>query len=228
MERLAIIGDVHGSASCLATAVDWLSENWTGRIVFVGDYINRGPESKSVMDMLCRCRNAWGTRLNLLLGNHDASLLNFLKTGHRTAFVRHGGLQTMQSYLGAYPAVDPFDQFRRTFPGEHRSLLNAMELFYEDEDVLVSHAGYNPASPGSRSIADIVFGPHAELFASPGHTPPPLVVCGHYVQRSKSAFVSTNFICIDTGCGSIAGAPLTLIELPARRLHTFRGMNDRD
>jgi serine/threonine protein phosphatase 1 len=61
------------------------------------------------------------------------------------------------------------------------------------------------------------------LFESGLKTPRPLVICGHYVQRSLKPYCSSNFVCLDTGCGSVPGAPLSVALLPKREFKMFSG-----
>lgn len=226
MTALAIVGDVHGAIRPLRQAISWLDKNWAHNVVFVGDYVNRGTESYLVVEELVDLTKRWGSRLSLLLGNHELSLLEFLDGGSPESFLHHGGLQTINNYLracGGVPEARPLEAFRDRFPHHHRQLLANMALAYETDEVLVTHAGFNPKNPASRGSRDIVFGRHSELFMNPETFPRPLVVCGHYVQRSATPYVTENFICLDTGCGTIPGAPLAVAILPSREILTFYG-----
>jgi serine/threonine protein phosphatase 1 len=195
-------------------------------VIFVGDYVNRGPDSYLVLEELAELHLVLGDRLSLLLGNHESALLEFLDGGSKSRFLQHGGLQTVNSYMrrtNADTGAHPLDTFRSTFPVRHRQLLEAMALAYETDEILVTHAGFNPNKPRSRSLDDVVLGRHAELFMSRIELPRPLVVCGHYVQRSMTPFTAGDFICLDSGCGTIDGAPLSILTLPNREIHTFHG-----
>jgi serine/threonine protein phosphatase 1 len=223
---VAVVGDIHGVVDALRLAITWLDEDWNYDVVFVGDYVNRGPDSRLVLDELVALKHRWGKRLTLLLGNHDAVLLSFLEGESRSQFLHHGGLQTVNSYLPhieGWPQANPIDAFVQQFPEEHFALLRDLSLAYESDDVLVTHAGYNPERPSSRSPNDVVFGRHAALFAGRLTTPKSVVVCGHYVQRTHAAYVTDNFGCIDSGCGSVSGAPLSVFTFPDRQVKTFYG-----
>lgn len=221
-DPVAIVGDVHGDLAALEGALGWLAVNWTGRVIFVGDYVNRGPDSAAVLNCLADVRESWGDRLILLRGNHDTVLLDFLQRGVKEPFVRHGGLRTMHSYLGASPTSDPFRQFVDSYPARHLDLLRGLVTHYETPQLLVSHAGYRPDEPTSRRVEDLVFGRHAALFRPPLETPRPVVVCGHYVQR-KGIYRSPGFFCIDTGCGTLPDGRLTVLLLPDQSVFTFGG-----
>jgi serine/threonine protein phosphatase 1 len=217
---LTIIGDVHGDAARLEVALKTIN-NQGGSVVLVGDYINRGPDSKGVLELLVTASNSLGDRLILIRGNHEAALLNYLDTGDPLLFLRHGGLTAIRSYYST-PPVNVLDVFRREFPSRHRELLQSTVTCFERPGLLVSHCGYNPKSPNSRSVSDMTLGFFPEIFSAYATPTCELVVCGHYVQRSREPFVSDHLICLDTGCGTDPDAPLTALVLPERQFLTYR------
>ena len=229
MTRAAVVGDIHGAIAPLRAATAWLQEHWDGPVVFVGDYVNRGPDSYLVMEELVALSISWGDRLVLLMGNHDLSLLRFVVDDSRSMFLGHGGLQTVRSYLRGLSVPlgeHPLDAFVEHFPKSHRKLLESMQFAFETPDLLVTHTGFNPEAPNSRSIEDVVLRSHPALFADALHTPRPLVVCGHYAQRGGTPYVSERFICLDSGCGSELGGPLSVLTLPDRRILSFQEDDD--
>jgi serine/threonine protein phosphatase 1 len=217
---LTIIGDVHGDAVKLGSALK-VADSRGSAVVLVGDYINRGPDSKGVLELLVAASSTLGDRLTLLRGNHEAALLSYLDTGDPVPFLKHGGLTAIRSYY-PLPPMNVLDIFRQDFPPSHRELLQSTVLYLEGPDLLVSHCGYNPGSPHSRALSDMVLGFFPSIFSSNVRPPRDLVVCGHYVQRSRQPFVSDHLICLDTGCGTDSDAPLTALVLPDRELLTYR------
>lgn len=216
---LAVVGDVHGSPSQLASALADLAA-WTNRtIVCVGDYINRGPDSRGVLEVLTCARREFGDRLVLLRGNHEVALLEFLRTGRAASFLRHRGVTTIRSYV-PNPGPNVLDDFRRCFPPAHRLLLEGTALFVETPEVLISHAGYSPERPKSRSEKDLTVGSWSALVADV-RPPRPLIVVGHYTQPHSRAYVSDSLIGLDTGCGSLPSAPLSVLLLPERSVHAY-------
>ena len=183
----------------------------------LGDYINRGPDSRAVLDLLVKAKYELGDRLVLLRGNHEVALLQMLTTGDARAFLRHRGATTIHSYL-PHPGPDVLEDFRRGFPDDHLSLLKATALWAEGQDLFISHAGYAQDRPLSRAERDLTTGNWAALTQSKNH-PRPLVVVGHYMQPSGQPFRSENLIGLDTGCGTVPSAPLTALLFPER---TFR------
>jgi serine/threonine protein phosphatase 1 len=114
---VTFIGDVHGQAALLAAALED-ARRVSDLVVALGDYINVGPDSRQVVELLLSARGALGDRLVLLRGNHEQSLLDYLREPSQTAFLRMGGLATIKSYH-PNPPSDILDVFRRSFPGEH-------------------------------------------------------------------------------------------------------------
>jgi hypothetical protein len=164
-----------------------------------------------------------GQRVHMLRGNHDAALLRFLTEGDLPPFAAMGGLQTIASYVGARCA-DPIGAFRNQFPQRHRRLLEATDIYFEDDGLLVSHAGFDPGNPTSRDESAMVFG-KVGLFSKDRPRQPFFAVCGHYVQSTMRPYISADLACIDTGCGTIEGGPLTVFLWPEIRFVTFGKSN---
>lgn len=216
---LAFVGDIHGMAPQLASALDALGG--ARHLVFLGDYVNRGPDSKRVLEMLVEAKATWPTTLTLLRGNHDEELLNFLSAGNLARFVAFGGLQTIASYSTG-GTVNSVSRFRESFPLSHRQFLADLDDYFERQDVFASHCGPNPERPSSRERDDIVMGSHEGLFrVDVDQLVGKSVVCGHYVQRTMTAFAERGLYAIDTGCGSVSGGPLTVMLWPEKRLIQF-------
>jgi serine/threonine protein phosphatase 1 len=215
-QPMFVVGDVHGSYDQLARLLD--SKYPVSRhLVFIGDLIDRGYDSSKVLDLIVQYRNSWPWGVSVLRGNHEQALLEFLDSGEATQFLRNGGLTTVASY---YKSVPPgvMQAFRNDFPIHHRSLLASTMTHIETANVLISHMGYDPGRPNARDLRAMVLEPHHELFRLATEGPVSLVVCGHYAQEGGRPFESASLVCIDTGCGTVEGAPLTAILLPERKI----------
>jgi hypothetical protein len=134
-EGLAVVGDVHGCPERLRSALEDVVGS-RRRIVLVGDYINRGSDSRKVLELLVEARHALGDRLVLLRGNHEVALLQLLATGLPATFLHHRGVTTIRSYLPE-PGPNVLEDFRRTFPRDHLRLLQETAIFAEGPDVLI-------------------------------------------------------------------------------------------
>ena len=239
-DRLAVVGDVHGDAGRLDRMLRALCGD--GRqVVLVGDYVNRGSDSKGVLSLLAGAKHRLGDRLVLLSGNHELAMLEFLDRGILPLYEAKGGLATIRSYLDGSPGAggsasavgsrapagpvgwvdgvpgDLHRWFRRAVPADHERLLREqLDVCLESDGLLVSHMGFDPEAPEDRSLAALVGTPHPELLSDPSagqRAPRPAVVFGHYVQTSHRPWRRNGLVCLDTGCGTVQG-PLTALLLP--------------
>ncbi|MDQ1294873.1 MAG: serine/threonine protein phosphatase 1 [Actinomycetota bacterium] len=217
--ELVVVGDLHGQADKLAKVLETYVGR-AGKLIFVGDYVNRGPDSRGVLDLLSQARREMGDDLILLRGNHDQVLMDFLATGKPCRLMAHGGIHTISSYHSAIEN-NILDRFIEKFPPSHRALLEETLPYYEVPGILVSHAGFAPARPRSRNPNDMFLTSHKDLFQHTGPWPAPLTVCGHYVQTDGRPAALERLWCLDTGCGTFPDAPLTVLELEELRTIQF-------
>ena len=207
-ELLAVVGDIHGELGRLLKVLQKL-ESHQRTTIFVGDYVNLGPDSKEVIDTLLEWREKRSERTVFLLGNHDLALIRYHHEGEFGPIARIGGASTIRSYTGTVSG-DVHKAFRRSLPQTHESFFLNLEARYETEEILVSHAGYDPRNNSCRSQDALIYG-HRTIFEQSAH-PRPLVVCGHFVQRNNEPYFKNGLVCIDTGCG--IGGPLTAVLIP--------------
>ena len=157
-ERWYVIGDVHGRCDlldALVTAVDdddAQGEPATSTVVFLGDLVDRGPESAGVVAVT----RAWQRRraVRCLAGNHEEMFLDsFTDLETLRHFLRHGGRETILSYgldrerYNALSLEDLQDEMARIVPEEDRAFLAAAEEWIEAGDYLFVHAGIDPSRP---------------------------------------------------------------------------------
>lgn len=159
------IGDIHGNRRALASLLDTLSGVVTAddRLVFLGDTIDRGPDSKGVIDAILALRSEASFEVAALLGNHEAWMLATLDDYTRHSWLLGGGaFPTIESYsssaaLALRGAVDdagprlitediplPYEEFFESMPDAHQALFRGLELYLENEDGLFVHAGIDP------------------------------------------------------------------------------------
>lgn len=217
-DTIAIVGDVHGQAQRLRHALNRLRLTDV-EVVFVGDYVDRGPDARRVLEELIAAKQDLGDRLTLLRGNHDQVLIDFLDRGDPRELVAHGGTATMRSYL--VEGRGGFEEFRSAFPRRHQDLLRGTVDYYETPELLVTHAGFNPADIDSRQALDLRGNGFPAIFDHRGPWPRPLTVCGHFVQRDGMPYISEHLACIDTGCGSVVDGPLTILYWPSITTESF-------
>jgi serine/threonine protein phosphatase 1 len=137
------IGDIHGRDDLLGSALTKITAHAGGKagvIVMIGDYVDRGPHSKQVIERLLHGM-AGGCKLVALKGNHDAMMLEYLRDPAGTAWwLEKGGEATLASYGGDPAAV----------PQSHIVWLDQLPLMHIDAHRLYVHAGVDPAIPLNR------------------------------------------------------------------------------
>jgi serine/threonine protein phosphatase 1 len=138
--RLFAVGDVHGHLAKLEALLAKLPlVKEEDDLVFLGDYIDRGPDSRGVVDRLLELR-AQGFRLTCLTGNHEAMLLDHYLHHHGLElWLANGGLATLRSY--ARPGQDPL--IARP-PQEHLVFYGDLELIHRAQGTIFVHAGLRP------------------------------------------------------------------------------------
>ena len=205
------IGDIHGHPDALKRIIDRIlddaGEHGIARpkTVFLGDYVDRGPDSKGVLDLLSSGDLDEVLAPVYLLGNHEVALLQVLRGSNPEQWCDEGGFKTMQSYLRwRGHLLDPswHRAFVDTFPKRHMDFLAGLSASHRCGPWLFSHAGVNPHKPLSEQrTGDYVYGhwPFREW-------PKPLeggirVVHGHWRERGDRVAVLPHRIGVDTGCG---------------------------
>jgi serine/threonine protein phosphatase 1 len=205
------IGDIHGRVDLLREmhrlVVDdaaHITPGTTKVVVYLGDYVDRGLESRQVIDLLLS-KPLPDVHSVHLLGNHDAWLLSFLvDPAIAPTWLRYGGEATMHSYgvsLGA-PQEDPAyyrrlqEQLRQRIPRAHVDFLQDLELSFESGDYLFVHAGVHPGLPLHQQKADDLLWIR-EPFLSSRRDLGRVIVHGHTVDSEP--VIRPNRIGIDTG-----------------------------
>jgi len=215
MERIFAVGDIHGCRSRLEELLGRLElDPDRDTVVFLGDYIDRGPDSRGVVETILDLRRRL-PRVVCLMGNHERMFLDFLADpGEAAVFLANGGGATLRSYsLRLEDRPGPGD-----LPEDHRRFFTSLSLWYETERYLFVHAGLRPGVPlAGQDPRDLLWirGEFTRSSEPFGKT----VIYGHTPLRQP--FLDGTKIGIDTG--AVFGGPLTCLELPAMRFHTAQG-----
>jgi serine/threonine protein phosphatase 1 len=139
---LYAVGDIHGERELLEDLLATLPLREGDRLVFVGDYVDRGPDSRGVVDTLLRVQNE--RPCVFLLGNHESMFLDFLGWQRQEyfggdAFLVNGGDRTLASY-GFFDCEAPdVKSFR--LPVEHEQFFRRLKMYHREGDYLFVHAG---------------------------------------------------------------------------------------
>lgn len=212
--KIFAIGDIHGSYSKLCTLLGRLPYRpGHDRLVFLGDYINRGNETSQVLDLLCRLKQE-DPQLIALLGNHEHLLLEYEHSGDQTLlpFLRSMGIDTT---LSSYDSSHIFNIKNLEFmPAEHRRFLHELLPYWENDRYIFVHAGLTPNLPLEKNDLQTLCEARDSFFTMP-HDFGKKIIFGH--TPFELPFVSPNKIGIDTG--AVYGNLLTAIELPGENFY---------
>jgi serine/threonine protein phosphatase 1 len=211
-DAIAFIGDIHGDSARLTALLGKLHNR---KLVFLGDYVDHGAHSREVIKILLEIESREQNAV-FLSGNHEIGLLAFL--AGKLSFLEYawmGGLSTIRSYVGK-ASEDVRNELLTCMPNAHYEFISNCKQFLETDHFVASHAGINPACPNNRDFGQIVLGRHPSLFDKDLRLSK-LVICGHYLQETRTAFVAHDVICLNTGCGTING-PLTALLYPEMSL----------
>lgn len=213
--RVFAIGDVHGCAAELDTLLGGLGLGAGDTVVCVGDYLDRGPDSRGVIDVLLALRARDDLTTTFLKGNHEDMCLGWLGLGgrHGDVWMANGGAIALASY-GLTRSQAP-DDVRAALPPAHLAFLTGLEPYRTDGGHLFVHAGVRPARPLAQQVEEDLFWIRGE-FVHHAHGLPWTVVFGHTPVREVLVDLPEK-IGIDTGC--VYGGRLTALELPARVVH---------
>ena len=141
MNKTYVIGDIHGCSQALADLLKIMEPiHADDNILFIGDYIDRGPDSKGVVDIILNLRKKHGKTITLM-GNHEFMFVNALKDIGVTDFLAMGGDATLNSY-GI--ALDTLQDIHTKIPREHLIFFQELLLYWEDQNNIYVHAGLQP------------------------------------------------------------------------------------
>ncbi len=212
--RTFVVGDIHGCATELERLLRRLELGPSDRIVFLGDYIDRGSDTRSVVDLLLELKTNRRCQSTFLKGNHEDMFLDFLGYGgcHGDAFLLNGGIETLRSYGFEDPgSLSGEDEI---LPETHREFFLELGLTCEIDSVLCVHAGINPTRGLSSQLTEDLLWIREAFYMSP-HVLERTVIFGHTPQR-EVYFDLPYKIGIDTGL--VYGGKLSCLEITERKL----------
>ena len=201
--RLLAIGDIHGCLNQLNALLAQVAPTFGDQVIFLGDYVDRGPDSSRVIDYLI----AFGKTLPstvFLRGNHDQMFTDYLDGLEPTAFLMNGGLKTLSSYQnnGLWP-----------IPASHRTFLETLHNSYETEGYIFVHAGLRPGVPlAKQEISDLLW--IRREFVTSGYDWGKTVVYGH--TPVEEPLLTETRMGLDTGC--VYGRQLTCCDVRTRQV----------
>ncbi|MEW6273072.1 MAG: metallophosphoesterase family protein [Thermodesulfobacteriota bacterium] len=215
--RLLCVGDVHGCAPELERLLAAVAAGPDDLLVFLGDYVDRGPASRETVQLLSELQQELPATV-FLRGNHEEMFLDFLGLGgaNKEAFYTNGGAQTLASYgltgLASEPACAAA---RAKMPASHLAFLSGLELHRAAEGFAFVHAGVRPGVPLEQQRREDLLWIREE-FLLLDHRLDCTVVFGHTPYRDVW-FGAGRKIGLDTGC--VYGGKLSCLDLTQGILH---------
>jgi serine/threonine protein phosphatase 1 len=210
--RVYAVGDIHGKIELLRDlhymihADAYRHQARRNVLVYLGDYIDRGEDSRAVLDLLIAAPLPGFSAVHLK-GNHEDSMLRFLEdTGIGPAWLLYGGVATL--------LIDPQGlrraqrELSQRLPAAHQRFLEGLRLTHEEGDYLFAHAGVRPGVPLAEQASDDLLWIREEFLRSDEDFGR-VVVHGHTIADMPD--VKRNRIGIDTG--AFASGHLTCLVL---------------
>lgn len=236
-----VVGDIHGHNQLLQKLLQKITLKDEDTIIFVGDYIDRGSDSKGVVDTILELK-AHHSKTVCLKGNHEQWMMqSHLDDTKNSWIMGMDGCSTIESYspelvknfksilkesgmkiLTEKKAYIPYDMFfLQTMPKEHLAFFNDLELYYEDENIICSHAGLDvDAALEVQEEIDLLWGsPEKMIYEWRGSK---TLVMGHENTCRVDAkmwgqpIIKEKVVLLDTG-PSFTGV-LTAVRFPDRAI----------
>jgi serine/threonine protein phosphatase 1 len=206
--RTIAIGDIHGCSAALAALLDSIRPGPQDTVILLGDYIDRGPDSRGVLDQLLAL--ATHCRLIALLGNHEAMLLAAIRdTAAVPLWLSCGGVQTLRSY--GWVRGGPRRRLRDWIDQPHWQFLTRCVRYHETDRHLFLHAGYVAELPLAEQPAEALLWRVTDPRTTRPHGSGKTAIVGHTPQHSGEILDLGFLICIDTNCHR--GGWLTALEV---------------
>ncbi len=211
------IGDIHGCATELKELINKLPLTDDSEIVFLGDYVDRGPHSNEVIQTIIDLKQTHN--VTALLGNHESMMIEFFKDPSSSLagfFILNGGSATLASYV-----THGNDYI---VPDSHMEFLKELKLFHETEDYFFVHAGV-PDVKLKQMVPEIYYNELLWIrhtFLESSFPWEKIIVHGH--TPSVDVEIKKNRINLDTGC--VFNGALSAIELPSNKIYQVQAKQE--
>jgi serine/threonine protein phosphatase 1 len=227
------IGDIHGRLDLTTVALSAIEARAAAtdsfRVIFLGDYVDRGPDSRGVVELMMKLSR--DHRYVCLKGNHEAMMVQCLAGGTTDDFTRwmdNGGRQTLESY-----GADDWDAAIDAVPAQHLRWMRSLPLTSGDGHRVYVHAGLMPATPFERQTEETCLWIRERFLRAPAHQFDAHVVHGHSPQWAGKpdmgepeflahrtnldlAAYATDRLCVGVFDAALGGGPIEAIIVERR------------
>jgi serine/threonine protein phosphatase 1 len=229
--RLYAVGDIHGRADLLEALLEQITADAerhpeaAKRLIYLGDYVDRGPASSAVIDLVLQ-DGPPGIEVVALMGNHEEMMLRFLEDiAVGRIWMMNGGDATLRSYGVEAPSMfagtallrHAQQHFAERLPARHRSFLEGLQISHTEGDYLFVHAGVRPGVPLDRQLTEDLLWIRDEFLESDRDFGK-VVVHGHSITLDPE--FRANRIGIDTGAYRSGQLTCLVLEDTERQLLT--------
>lgn len=206
--RTLAVGDIHGCRNALVALMKAVKPTKEDRLIFLGDYVDRGPDSKGVIDWILKHREKRETIT--LRGNHEKMMMDSRGSYFDlTLWMPSGGEATFKSY-----GIESNRAWTHLVPEEHWSFLEQTARWFETDSHIYVHASLDPERDLADQADEALFWLKLDSMRK-RHKSGKTIVCGHTRQSSGEILNIGHAICIDTAaCG---GQWLTCVDAEAGR-----------
>jgi serine/threonine protein phosphatase 1 len=209
-QKIFIIGDIHGCLQMLLKLmdkIDWRPEK--DRLIFLGDYVDRGKDSRGVLDFVLDISSRFST-VECLVGNHEHIFLDFVSGRDTATFFLNGGTATLNSYRSGRQRFADL-----VIPADHVQFMKSLQTWIELDDYYIVHAGFRPGVDlKKQNIEDLLWIRESFIFSDFDFGK--RVIFGH--TPFSRPLIMANKIGLDTG--AVYGNKLTCLELPSLKFHS--------
>jgi serine/threonine protein phosphatase 1 len=201
--RTLAIGDIHGCLAALETVLDTADVTPDDFLIFLGDYIDRGPNSKEVVSHVIELGRRQSTIV--LRGNHEAMMLAAREDPvQATMWLTFGGNEALRSYNAGEEG-----DWQKSIPIEHWRFFELTRPWFETRTHIFVHAAVLPDLPMREQPEYILF--WERYYHDLRHNSGKMIICGHSAQPEGRPSVGARAVCIDTGIGK--GGWLTCLDI---------------
>lgn len=227
--RTLVVGDIHGELEKLISCLEQANLQPNDRIVFLGDYVDRGPDSFGVVEHLLNMKDKY--EMIFIKGNHDAVFFTSYTAGSLNPLFNQGGAETMKSYQANCQESDKFPLF--VMPDNHFDFYsNQLHYFVDENNNCFVHGGFDRHRLISEQLLTNLIWDRdmwlaARSFTTMKNTEYKFkikdnfneVFIGHTPTQyfdSATPLNYANIWCVDTGAGKFGDGTVTIMDIETK------------